>query len=285
MLTWGCLFETFNAHTEHKNKKMRTKIALLSAALVAAGVASSMAQSNVYSLNVVGYVNINVTTGYNLITLPLLNADNTSAVNSVLTNTTPVVPGACTVSSWDPVHVKFNDALFAGGDGNWYDGSYSYLTNLPGGLPPGKGFFFYLPTPAQQVASGDPAPGITSLTLTVVGTVLQGTNTYPVTAGYDFYGNFEPVSGDLTTNGLPVVDASFITTWNGHAYNNASFGLGTNDSSYDSMGNIVGNPAPYPVFADGGYNVVQVVAPAVGQGFLYHYAGTATTWTQTFTVH
>src|ERR1700691_3524535 len=42
---------------------MRTKTLLLTAALVAAGVASSMAQSNVYSLNIVGYVNIPVTKG------------------------------------------------------------------------------------------------------------------------------------------------------------------------------------------------------------------------------
>src|ERR1700735_871929 len=50
---------------------MRTKTLLLTAALVAAGVASSMAQSNVYSLNVVGYVNVTVSPGYNLVTTPL----------------------------------------------------------------------------------------------------------------------------------------------------------------------------------------------------------------------
>jgi len=42
---------------------MKTKTILLTAALVAAGVASSMAQSNVYSLNIVGYVNIPVLKG------------------------------------------------------------------------------------------------------------------------------------------------------------------------------------------------------------------------------
>lgn len=50
---------------------MRTKTLLLSAAAVAAGVASLKAQSNVYSLNVVGYVNVNLPAGFNMIQNPL----------------------------------------------------------------------------------------------------------------------------------------------------------------------------------------------------------------------
>src|SRR5216684_3322146 len=46
-----------NAHTEQLKQKMRTKTTLLGAAILAAGALSSMAQSNVYSLNVVGYIN------------------------------------------------------------------------------------------------------------------------------------------------------------------------------------------------------------------------------------
>src|SRR6516164_550275 len=53
---------------------MRTKV-LLCAAAVAAGALSSMAQSNVYSLNVVGYVNVPIVGGgsYNMIANPLNN--------------------------------------------------------------------------------------------------------------------------------------------------------------------------------------------------------------------
>ncbi len=54
---------------------MRIK-ALLCAAALAAGAVSSMAQSNVYSLNIVGYVNVPLVTGFNLIANPLDNGTN-----------------------------------------------------------------------------------------------------------------------------------------------------------------------------------------------------------------
>jgi len=246
---------------------------------VAAGVASSMAQSsNVYSLNIVGYVNIPINVGYNLITLPLQNADPTSSINSVLTNTSiggvsAPAPGNTAVFTWDPVHSHFNQPEYAGGDGNWYDQTFSVLeTN---GLPPGQAFFLQMPT----VANG----GVTNMTVTVVGSVLTGTNSYTVTQGYNFYGNFEPIQGDITTNGFPVVDNSALFTWAGNHYNQPVYGLGTNDSSYSGT-NIVGNPASVPVFADQTFSYVVVVAPPVGVGFLYQYLGTATSWTQTFSV-
>jgi hypothetical protein len=250
---------------------MRTKALILGAAALAAGVASSMAQSNVYSLNIVGYVNLTVQPGYNLITLPLQGSDPSSSINSVLTNTTPVMPAGSFVSTWDPVHSTFNQAVYAGGDGNWYDASYSFL--VTNSLPPGQGFFL-------NNASSSP------VTVTVVGSVLTGSNSYPVNAGFNFYGNFVPVQGDVTTNGLPVVDNSYLYTWNAAAqkYNSAVYGLGTNDSSYDSGNNLTGNPAPYPVFADSSFSTRQVVSPAVGQGFLYFNAGPSVSWTQNFSV-
>jgi len=241
-----------------------------------------MAQSNVYSLNVVGYVNITVVPGYNLISLPLQNADPTSSINSVLTNTSyngsPLLaPNGVAVYTW--AGTSFNPEVIAGGDGNWYDQTGSFLVTNP--LPPGKGFFFSLPTQAQQIALGN-SPIISNLTITVVGSVLTGTNSYPVKTGFDFYGNFEPIQGDLTTNGLPVVDNSQYYTFNGHAYSSVLYGLGTNDSALD----LSGNPAPYPAFTDAGGDAIVVANPAVGQGFLYKYiGGTATTWVNVFTVH
>src|SRR5688500_15579957 len=52
---------------------MRTKTLLLTAALSAAGIATSMAQAPVYSVNAVGYVNTPLVPGYNLISNPLDN--------------------------------------------------------------------------------------------------------------------------------------------------------------------------------------------------------------------
>src|SRR5258706_2955810 len=54
---------------------MRTKT-LLSLAVLTAGVATSMAQSNVYSLNIVGYVNASVPSGFTYHSNPLDNGTN-----------------------------------------------------------------------------------------------------------------------------------------------------------------------------------------------------------------
>lgn len=62
---------------------MRTKTLLISAVALAAGIASSMAQSNVYSVNIVGYVNKPLATNaLELIQNPL--SDNTNTLNSTL---------------------------------------------------------------------------------------------------------------------------------------------------------------------------------------------------------
>jgi hypothetical protein len=167
----------------------------------------------------------------------------------------------------------FNVVDYAGGDGNWYDPTFNNLVTDP--IPPGKGVFLFMPT----VANG----GVANLTLTVVGSVLTGTNSYPVKSGYDFYGNFLPESVDITTTGFPVNDNSSLLSWTGHGYTTV-YGLGTNDSSNDGT-NIIGGPAAIPVFADASYSFVEKIQPAVGAGFLYFSgAGNGTNWTQTFSV-
>ena len=60
---------------------MRTKTLLLTAALCAAGIATSKAQ--VYSVNAVGYVNTALKPGYNLISNPL---DNKAANGNTIAN-------------------------------------------------------------------------------------------------------------------------------------------------------------------------------------------------------
>jgi hypothetical protein len=245
---------------------MRTKAIILSAALVAAGVASSMAQSNVYSLNVVGYVNLTLTNGFNLITLPLQSSDVTSSINSVLTNTTPTTPFGAYVLQWNPAASSFTNAVYAGGDGNWYDGGFDYLVS--NSVPPGQGFFFFLPGPG--------AGGVASMQVTVVGTVLQGTNSYTENTGYGFYGNFEPVQGDITTNGFPITaDYGYLYQWNAasQSYTTAVYGIDAADN------------APSPAqFYNADFTQVVVVAPPVGAGFVYFNPGSAASWTQTFTV-
>ena len=83
-----------------------------------------MAQSNVYSLNIVGYVNLTVKPGFNLISLPLQNADATSSINSVFDEHHPLMPGVM----HSPYQLELRQFILqpgclcrASGDGNWYD--------------------------------------------------------------------------------------------------------------------------------------------------------------------
>jgi len=230
---------------------MRTKTILLTAALAAAGVASSMAQGNVYSLNVVGYVNITLKPGYNLITAPLSAADN--GVNTVLKNCNPPIPANSLLFTWDSVNATYAQALTADGANGWVDSQFNPATTQ---IPPGTAFF---------VQNAGAAP----VTLTLTGTVLQNTNPVALAVGYSFIGDTEPLSADITTNGFPVVDNSLLYTWDatGQTYNQA----------------LTGQASP-PAFLDSQFNPV-VVAPSIGQGFIYfNPAASAATWNRAFTV-
>ena len=66
---------------------MRTKTLLLSAAALAAGVVTSMA-ANTYSVNVVGYINVTVQPGFNIIGNQL-DVDGVDTISTVLNASTP----------------------------------------------------------------------------------------------------------------------------------------------------------------------------------------------------
>src|SRR5690349_15003713 len=101
---------------------MRTK-ALLCCAALAAGIATSMAQSNVYSLNIVGYVNTPIAAGFNLIANPLDNGTND--LNSLF-------PGAAT-----------GDTIYLFNNGSFTSASSLFGTWSPDPtLLPGTGIFY-----------------------------------------------------------------------------------------------------------------------------------------------
>src|SRR4051812_21647293 len=113
---------------------MRTKTAVLTAALVAAGAISSIAQ-NVYSVNVVGYVNVPVVANrFYMLENPL---DKSNSGGNVITNV--LVGGVddnqigANVYTFSAGH--FNDPeTYLGTGVGWYPGTAA--------LPPGAGFFF-----------------------------------------------------------------------------------------------------------------------------------------------
>jgi hypothetical protein len=227
---------------------MRTKTLLLTAALVAAGVASSMAQtSNVYSLNIVGYVNLPLTPGYNLVANQL-DVDGIDNVNTVLTNGTP---DQTQLFTWNGLGFNPSVTFFAGT--GWLDlnnGGNPATNNVP----PGQAFFLF-------------NPNSTTNTITLVGQVNSSTNHFTVNAGYGFYAVVPPLASDLDTNGFPAEDQmQFSTFANGQYVGGFTFFAGTGWLDLNNGGNQV-----FPT-------------PAVGQGFLIFNPDAATTWTQTFNV-
>jgi hypothetical protein len=146
---------------------MRTKALILSAAVVAAGVASSMAQSNVYSLNIVGYVNVAVPAGFSIISNPLddgLNDGN--LIGSVLSNTN--TPATTQVFLYSPSGGFGNPETYFAGFG-WLPGTDS--------LPPGAGFFYFSPSATNitfvgQISAGAYTNTLSANSFNLVGSVV-----------------------------------------------------------------------------------------------------------------
>jgi len=147
---------------------MRTK-ALLCAAAVAAGALTSMAQSNVYSLNIVGYVNTPMVTGYNLLGNPLDNGTNDLA---------SLFPNA-----------SFGDTVYTFVGGSFQSAVYFGSWSPDAVLAPGLGFFY-----------NAGAPG----TNTFVGNVLTGTQTVNIPAGYSMVASKIPIAATLGNLNFPA---------------------------------------------------------------------------------
>jgi len=161
---------------------MRTKTLLLTAAVIAAGIGASQAQ--VYSVNVVGYVNVTVGAGYNLIANPLNGTNN--LVSTVIPGSQ--LPTDTQLLTWNSTIQDFNQADFVD-TGTWYDQLGNPSATV---LNPGRGFFLQLP------------PGSTSRTVTFVGDVATGNSTNRVAHFFDFVASVVPQSAGLSTIGFPV---------------------------------------------------------------------------------
>jgi len=163
---------------------MRTK-ALIGAAILAAGAATSMAQSNVYSLNVVGYYNLTIPANQYVLLANQLNTTNNN-LSSIIA-----------APSDGAIFQKFSGGFTA----FVYDqlgGSWSGDTSMN----PGEGGFFRDPN---------------GLTLTFVGEVRQGslTNTLPIGL-YAVRSSIVPQQGLATTTlGIPAEDGDVLQTYSG----------------------------------------------------------------------
>jgi hypothetical protein len=174
---------------------MRTKTLLAAAAFIAAGVASSMAQS-VYSLNVVGYVNVPVA-GNNKLTLvsdPFVHTDG----NYNITNTVVMPDNA------------IDAQIFRWAGTAWDNTVPQYYGTVDKWIPDftiAHGNSFFIQT----------APGSPDTTVTFVGEVATGvtsSNSFPV--GLSVSASKVPVA-ERQPGGTVGVEDDVIYTWNSTA--------------------------------------------------------------------
>jgi hypothetical protein len=235
---------------------MRTKTLLCMAAL-AAGVATSMAQSNVYSLNIVGYANVPIRAGYNFHTAPFrVTTAVTNGANEILPANTGQYDG---------------DAILRWTGTGWL------AANLDSASPTGFSDQGGNPIPAPILNSGMGylyynGQGVSN-NITYVGEVRTGTNivNIPASPEYSAIGSPAPLAGGVSTvlqltnpggaidGDAVLVAVGAISGYAASAFDSAS-GTGFSDQG--------GNPIPEPQIA-------------VGQGFFFdNLNATPVTWKQ-----
>jgi len=251
---------------------MRTKTLALSAVLGALGTASLVAQTNVYSLNAVGYINVTMPPGFSILTCPLIvGADPahptvTNDLNVVLPNSLPSAPyaGAYVYQFAGGRYTSIEIGQTASYSGGWAGGGADVTMN------PGQAVFF-------QNNSSSP------MTATFVGTVPQGSLTNALTPGYSLVGSIVPASGDLVTNS--------ITAFSNPKYPNSGdfiFFFSTSLQKFESAVSY-----SYGTWVGGTGVNGDPVTTSVSQGFFYYNnsgpkgSATETTenWVENFTIN
>ncbi len=186
---------------------MRTKTLLLSAAaLLAAGIVSSQAQSPVYSQNIVGYATITVPSAYSMMTVPFQLSPNNNATNVFGSS----LPDGTQILIWNPSTGKFVTDIYdtQAGYGTppyWYMSDDSTPTNPPT-LAPGQGFFINAPG------------GVTNTFAGVVPVNVGASNVMTLGSFYNMVGSVIPAAGSVTNSiinlsgNLP--DGTQVLIWN-----------------------------------------------------------------------
>jgi hypothetical protein len=162
---------------------MRTKTLLLAAALSAAGIAASLAQSNVYSVNIVGYVNQSMPAGNILIgnQLDLDGNGTNNTIHTVFGTNGASLANGTTLNAFNGVAFS----TVAKGAKGLSEANPGDMARVTSALQPGQGLF--INSPAAQ-------------TVTFVGNVMLGhsplpPNPYP--AGYSVRSSQVAMAGDI----------------------------------------------------------------------------------------
>ena len=165
---------------------------LTAAALTAAGALTSMAQ--VYSVNIVGYINLNVPKGFSMIANQL-NASPDNTIGNILAS----VPENTTVYKFltTPLPAHYTSSTFSADNPGW---------TVPGiTMNPGEGVFISI----------DPIQAPTGATVTFVGEV-QLSSANPVVNGFSIVSSVIPQAGGVETAlGYPSRENDTVYKWDG----------------------------------------------------------------------
>jgi len=243
---------------------MRTKTMLLSALVGSLASVSAVMAQNVYSLNAVGYINVTLYAGFNMISVPLLaSPDNT--LNTLLPNTTGAHTGDV-VWFYSPSGGYTSDSGVPTGTGRgatpsgWANGGTETLM-------PGVGAWY------QNNSGG-------TITATFVGSVPTGPMTNALSSGFNLVGSVVPMSGDLITNSL-----SSLT----------NYAIGDDFYTFDPTAGPTGSYTEFSVVpstgrgAGTGYNnnfsPGDPIVANVGEGFWYdNNSGATINWVENYSV-
>ncbi len=224
---------------------------------MAAGAATSMAQSNVYSLNIVGYANVPARSGYNFHTTPFrVTTAQTNGANEILPANTGQYDGDAilkwTGHGWASANLDSSSPS-----------GFSDSGGTPVGAPILNAGVGYLYFNGQGVSNN----------ITYVGEVRTGTNTVsiPGSPEYAAVGSPAPLAGGV----ISVLQFSNATgALDGDAILKAVGAIsGFSPSGFDSS-----SPTG---FSDSGGTPIPEPTIAVGQGFFFDNVNAApATWTQ-----
>jgi hypothetical protein len=140
--------------------------------LVALGGAVSAQAQAVYSINTVGYVNLDIPAGFSMIANPLDAGDNT------LNNVIQSAPDFTTIYKFNPSNGTYDTiSSFDQASGQWSNGDAITLA-------PGEGAF---------IAT------LSAFTLTFSGEVMQGELNNPIPAGFSIVSSQVPQGGGITS--------------------------------------------------------------------------------------
>jgi hypothetical protein len=225
---------------------MRINTALMGAAAFAVGALTTATAQNVYSVNVVGYVNVTIPAGYSFVANPLKATDNSvNALFGAATTNGAALGGVVYTWAGSGFGVNGNDAYGAG----W--------SNPNAQFPPGVGFFYYNPNP--------------QFTNTFVGEVVQGPATNSLPTGYSMQGSQWPAQGFVQDLGLNAGQGDTIYLWGNNSFKVINL---------DAYGGGWTQPAPAGTVVD----PVKGPQIGVGGGFFYFNTGAPFKWTSNFTV-